>query len=197
MDIFISRGAWLHLADAGQSLLRNNGDGTFTDVTAGSRAARAGQFQLRRLGRLRQRRLARPVRLLRAADQPPLPQPGRRHLRGGRRQGRRAARPPSCSARAPPGSTTTTTATRTCSSTTSTGDAQLFHNNRDGTFTDVTRAMGIDGPARRLLVLGLGLRQRRLARHLRHLLRPHAGGRGQGPARPAARPSTRTGSSAT
>jgi hypothetical protein len=26
------------------------------------------------------------------------------------------------------------------------GTAQLFHNNRDGTFTDVTRAMGIDGP---------------------------------------------------
>src|SRR5262249_29106052 len=26
------------------------------------------------------------------------------------------------------------------------GSAQLFHNNRDGTFTDVTAAMGIDGP---------------------------------------------------
>jgi hypothetical protein len=26
------------------------------------------------------------------------------------------------------------------------GDAQLFHNNRDGTFTDVTVSMGIDGP---------------------------------------------------
>ncbi|MFI5454428.1 MAG: CRTAC1 family protein [Isosphaerales bacterium] len=26
------------------------------------------------------------------------------------------------------------------------GDARLFHNNRDGTFTDVTKSMGIDGP---------------------------------------------------
>ena len=26
------------------------------------------------------------------------------------------------------------------------GDARLYHNNRDGTFTDVTRSMGIDGP---------------------------------------------------
>jgi hypothetical protein len=28
------------------------------------------------------------------------------------------------------------------------GDARLYHNNRDGTFTDVTKAMGIDGPHR-------------------------------------------------
>ena len=53
------------------------------------------------------------------------------------------------------------------------GPAQLFHNNRDGTFTDVTERMGIDGPASGLFLLGLGLRQRRLARHLRHVLRPH------------------------
>ena len=26
------------------------------------------------------------------------------------------------------------------------GDARLYHNNRDGTFTDITRSMGIDGP---------------------------------------------------
>ena len=32
MDIFIPRGAWLHYPIR-QSLLRNNGDGTFTDVT--------------------------------------------------------------------------------------------------------------------------------------------------------------------
>jgi hypothetical protein len=29
-----------------------------------------------------------------------------------------------------------------------TGDAQLYHNNRDGTFTDVTKTMGIDGPTK-------------------------------------------------
>ena len=50
------------------------------------------------------------------------------------------------------------------------GPAELYHNNRDGTFTDVTEQMGIDGPQRGLLVLGLGLRQRRLARHLRHVV---------------------------
>ena len=32
MDLFISRGAWLH-SPIRQSLLRNNGDGTFSDVT--------------------------------------------------------------------------------------------------------------------------------------------------------------------
>ena len=50
------------------------------------------------------------------------------------------------SARGPTGSTTTTTTIRTCSSTICMGDARLYHNNRDGTFTDVTKAMGIDGP---------------------------------------------------
>ena len=53
-------------------------------------------------------------------------------------------------------------------SSTTCGLARLYHNERDGTFTDVTATMGIDGPRRRLLVLGMGLRQRRLARHLRH-----------------------------
>ena len=27
------------------------------------------------------------------------------------------------------------------------GNARLYHNNRNGTFTDVTESMGIDGPA--------------------------------------------------
>jgi FG-GAP-like repeat/ASPIC and UnbV len=35
MDLFISRGAWLH-SPIRQSLLRNNGDGTFSDVTESS-----------------------------------------------------------------------------------------------------------------------------------------------------------------
>ena len=51
------------------------------------------------------------------------------------------------------------------------GDAQLYHNNRDGTFTDVTSVHGHRRSSQRILLLGLGLRQRRLARHLRHLLR--------------------------
>ena len=35
---------------------------------------------------------------------------------------------------------------RICSSTICKGDAQLYHNNRNGTFSDVTESMGIDGP---------------------------------------------------
>ena len=54
------------------------------------------------------------------------------------------------------------------------GPAELYHNNRDGTFTNATTVHEGRRSARGLLVLGLGLRQRRLARHLRHLLRPLA-----------------------
>ena len=53
---------------SGQSLLRNNGDGTFTDVTAAGGPARTPSTPTQlSLGRLRQRRLARRLRLLRAA----------------------------------------------------------------------------------------------------------------------------------
>ena len=44
-------------------LYRNNGNGTFTDVTDEGRARRAGLDDERGLVRLRQRRPARPVRL--------------------------------------------------------------------------------------------------------------------------------------
>ena len=44
---------------------------------------------------------------------------------------------------------------------------------RDGRFTDVTGEMGIDGPRGGFgCWAGLGLRQRRLDRHLRHVIRP-------------------------
>ena len=36
------------------------------------------------------------------------------------------------------------------------GDARLYHNNRDGTFTDVTKSMGIDGPTHRAFRAGPG-----------------------------------------
>ena len=57
MDLFISRGAWFY-SPVRQSLLRNNGDGTFSRRDQGSRASRPRQFDLFVLGRLRQRRLA-------------------------------------------------------------------------------------------------------------------------------------------
>ncbi len=51
MDVFILRGAWLK-TPMRPSLLRNNGDGTFTDVTRAGGADGAGQRDQRVLGRL-------------------------------------------------------------------------------------------------------------------------------------------------
>ena len=47
---------------------------------------------------------------------------------------------------------------------------RLYHNNGDGTFTDVAPRAGRDRADRQLLLLVLGLRQRRPAGHLRHRL---------------------------
>ncbi len=66
----------------------------FADVTAGGGAARPGQFHLRVLGGLRQRWLARPLRLLREAAQSALSQQARRFLRGGRQRRRSGRRRP-------------------------------------------------------------------------------------------------------
>ncbi len=73
------------------------------------------------------------------------------------------------SARGAPGSTSTTTAIPTCSSTTWAGRPSCTTTTATAPSPNVTAPMGIDGPHQRLLVLGLGLRQRRLARHLRHV----------------------------
>ena len=125
------------------SLLRNNGDGTFTDVTEEAGLLRPGQ--LRSPPRWADYDNDGWLDLFVCCETQPnrlYRNRGRRHLRGGRRQGRRAGRT-TASARGPPGSTSTTTAIPTCSSTTSSGDApQLFRNNRDGTFTDVTTRHG-------------------------------------------------------
>ena len=185
------------LSDPADASCATTATARFTDVTKEAGLLDPVNSNTACLGRLRQRRLARPVRLLRAAAQPPLSQQGKRHLRGGRRQGRRAR----------------SDQPRFCKGCTwidfdndgypdlflnnLDGAGQLYRNNRDGTFTDVTSVNGHRRAPHRLLVLGLGLRQRRLARHLRHLLRPLARRRGQGPARPAAQPVTPTGSSAT
>ena len=48
----------------------------------------------------------------------------------------------------------------------------LFHNNRDGTFTDVTKKAGLTHSGWGQGVLRRRLRQRRLRRSLRHLLGP-------------------------
>ena len=85
----------------------------------------------------------------------------RRHLHRRHRQG--GLPTAGISAWASPSATSTTTATRTCSSPT-TGRATLYHNNGNGTFTDVTEKAGLlDGPGlddqRRLV----RLRQRRQA----------------------------------
>ena len=118
LDIFIPRGAWLPLPDPPEPAAEQRRRHLHRRHRGG-RAARPGQFQLRALGRLRQRRLARPVHRLRDGSRtacittgatapsrrsPPRPACGQ--------TGRR------CSARVPPGSTTTTTTIPTCSSTT-------------------------------------------------------------------------------
>ncbi len=48
----------------------------------------------------------------------------------------------------------------------------LYRNNRNGTFTDITRAAGPGGRDVRAWRRGGGLRQRRRRRHLRHGARP-------------------------
>ena len=72
------------------ALYRNDGKGRFTDVTkvggAGGGDVRAGRCGRR----LRQRRPRRPLRH-RPRPEPPVPQPGRREVRGRHREGRRRA----------------------------------------------------------------------------------------------------------
>ena len=117
MDMYIARGGW-YLIPMRQSLLRNNGDGTFTDVTEQAGLIGPLNVHVVALGRLRQRRLARRLPVLRKAVDPLVSKPGRRHLRRRHRDGRSLAGPEPLLQGRRPGSTTTTMTIRTCSSTT-------------------------------------------------------------------------------
>ena len=114
----------------GNTLYHNNGDGTFTDVTEQRRRRRRRLERERRVLRLRQRRQARPLRhALRRLD---------------------ASRTTATAARRSPATAPTATPTTTTASTNI-----LYHNNGDGTFTDVSAKAGIADPQ------GKGLGRRR------------------------------------
>ncbi|MCY4606748.1 MAG: VCBS repeat-containing protein, partial [Gemmatimonadetes bacterium] len=100
-DVLVLRGGWFG-ADGlhPNSLLRNQGDGTFADVTEAAGLLTLHPTQTALLGRLRQRRWLDPVRgqrvlRPRAASLRVIPQPRRRNLRrrrSGSRLGRRGLR---------------------------------------------------------------------------------------------------------
>ncbi len=82
-DILVLRGAWQ--VPQRKSLLRNNCDGTFTDVTAAKRTGEAGdEHEQRGMGGYQQRRVARSVRRQRGSRLAAVPEQGRpgvrRHL---------------------------------------------------------------------------------------------------------------------
>ena len=90
VDLYFVNGA----PGTANALYRNNGDGTFKDVTAG--VGHGGQRQprlqdRRRRRRLRQRRPARSLRH-RVRSEPPAAQPRQRQVRGRHRRGRRGRR---------------------------------------------------------------------------------------------------------
>jgi hypothetical protein len=143
VDIFIPRGAWM-AHPVRPSLLRNNGDGTFTDVTeqaglahpVNSISATWADFDNDGLLDLFVCCERQPNRLYRNKGDGTFEEvAGRAGVQGNGTVCKGAAWIDYDNDGYPDLFLTNLN-----------GTAQLFHNNRDGTFTDVTRAMGIDGP---------------------------------------------------
>jgi hypothetical protein len=143
MDVFIPRGAWLKWP-VRPSLLRNNGNGTFTDVTreaglldpVNSICAAWADFDNDGHLDLFVCCENQPNRLYRNRGDGTFENvAGKAGVQGTGRQCKGAAWIDYDNDGYPDLFLNYVT-----------GTAQLFHNNHDGTFTDVTRPMGIDGP---------------------------------------------------
>ena len=123
-DVLVLRGGWWGKQGCyPMSLLRNNGNGTFTDVTVEARPPLRPPHKHRRLGRLRQRRLARPLRRARGRARiwpPPTRIPRNSSTTTTTAPSPRSALPPAsptlASSKASPGATSTTTAAPTSTS---------------------------------------------------------------------------------
>ncbi len=147
MDIFIPRGAWLpaHLAMR-PSLLRNNGNGTFTDVTreagllkaVNSISATWADFDNDGFIDLFVCCENQPSLLYRNKGDGTFEEVAARAGVQGPEGGVKGAAWIDFDNDGYPDLFFNSLG----------GTAQLFHNNRDGTFTDVTRAMGINGPVK-------------------------------------------------
>src|SRR5262249_44815374 len=143
LDIFIPRGAWLRLPMR-PSLLRNNGDGTFTDVTreaglldpVNSISATWADFDNDGFLDLFICCERQPNRLYRNKRNGTFEEvAARAGVQGDGRTCKGAAWIDFDNDGYPDLFLNNLN-----------GPAQLFHNNRDGTFTDVTASMGIAGP---------------------------------------------------
>ncbi len=161
-DLLVLRGGWWGRdGEYPFSLLRNRGDGTFEDVTVKAGLLTARAHANRRLGRLRRRWLARPLRRprirhsVRSNSDPRDRHPSSSSTTTATAPSPKSAppwaSPISAMSKASPGATSTTTATPTSTSPRSTGPNHLFRNDgpRPGggwKFTDVAREAGVADP---------------------------------------------------